>query len=95
MRCTHGGRSRADVIGNERRVRYKYTLTVELDIGLDPVKDGSQDSEGRERSVNIQAHDQVGAGGVGPGEGELWGLLGCCGFCQSMSRSPIARLGEG
>lgn len=57
MRCTHGRRGRADVIGDEGRVRHKHTLAGDLDIGLDPVKDGSQDSEGRERSVNIQAHD--------------------------------------
>lgn len=95
MRCTHGRRSGADVIGNEGRVRHKHTLAGDLDIGLDPVKDGSQDSEGRERSVNIQAHDQVGAVRVGAGEGELWGLLGSCGFCQFISRLRITRLGEG
>lgn len=95
MRCTHGGRSRADVIGDEGRVRYKHTVAGDLEIGLDPVKDGSQDSEGRERSVDIQAYDQVGAGGVGAGEGELWGLLGCCGFCQFISRLLITRRGEG
>lgn len=86
MRCTHGRRSGADVIGDEGCVRHKHTFAGDLDIGLDPVKDGSQDSEGRERCVSIQAHDQVGAVGVGAGEGELRGLLGGCDFCQFISR---------
>lgn len=41
MRCTHGRRSGADIIGDERRVRHKHPLASDFDIGLDPVKDGS------------------------------------------------------
>lgn len=94
MGCAQGRGRRSDVIGDEGRVELERTLAGDPDIGLYPVKDGAQDSEGSERSVNVQAHDQVGAGGIGAGERELRGLLSCCGFCQFIFRLPVTRLGE-
>lgn len=84
MGCTHRRGSRADVIGDEGRIELERTLAGDLDIGLYPVEYGAQNAEGRERCINVQAHNQIGAGGIGAGEVKLRRLLSCCVFCQFM-----------
>lgn len=81
MGRAHWRGSRADVVGDEGRFVLQHTLAGGFDIGLDPVKYGTQDSEAREGGIDVHAHDHVGAVRVGASEGELRGLLTCCGFC--------------
>jgi hypothetical protein len=57
MGCAHRRGSRADVIGDEGRIELERTIPGDLDVGLYPVEYGAQNAEGRERCVNVQAHD--------------------------------------
>lgn len=71
-------RCRADVIGDERGAGVECGSLSDLHARLDPVEDGSQDTPGREGSIDIQTHNQVGLGGIQALEEELGRSLGIC-----------------
>lgn len=71
-------RSRANVVGDEGCFGVQHRGVTNLHLRLDPVQDWAQDAERGERRVDIQADDQVGAGGGCAGEGKLGRSLGLC-----------------
>lgn len=70
--------SRPDVVGDKRPAGVEGGRLGGLDTRLNPVEDGTQDTPGGERGIDIQTDDQVGFGNIQALEGELWGRLGVC-----------------
>lgn len=85
VRRAAGRGSRSDVVGDERPAGVESGRLGGLNTWLNPVKDGSQDTPGGERGIDIQTDDQVGLGNIQALEGELRGGLGVCGGFVSQS----------
>ena len=74
--------SRTDPVGDEGRVKLKQGRVGDLRIGLDPVQNGTQNPEGGEGSIDVEAHDHIFGIGLCAGEEELRGFLGVCVCCE-------------